>query len=117
MKRLLTVLSILAVFAVVTLAMAAAPDVVNYDTKFGKVTFKHKDHQKRVGEGRCNTCHHKNKADGSDAAKCASCHTKKEVMKEGKKVVKIKDAFHKKCKACHKAEKKGPTKCKECHVK
>ncbi len=101
------------------LAFAGPKDVVVLTPKKGNVTFKHKEHNDRLGANQCKTCHHKNKDDGSDAKKCRDCHKKK---KDGDKP-KLKKAMHKRCQGCHKTEKKagkpaGPTrKCKECHKK
>lgn len=77
------------------------------------VTFDHKAHADRLKK--CNTCHHKSDEAGKDAAKCfsADCHGAKT---DGKKL-ELKEAFHKTCKGCHQKEKKGPTKCDDCHKK
>jgi opacity protein-like surface antigen len=76
-------------------ADAGAP-TLTFDTKNGKVTFAHKAHQDKL-KGDCKTCH----ADG----------------KGGKIAGWSKDAAHNLCKKCHETQKKGPTKCAECHVK
>jgi hypothetical protein len=97
------------------------------------VPFSHKTHAtptKDKGYGvACADCHHvyeggKNVWTG-DATKfdhvdkCIKCHDPKKNTKEGGvKVMKLQNAYHKNCKNCHKAEKKGPfKKCNECHVK
>jgi hypothetical protein len=88
----------LAVLAAVLFATAAfavdAPKgpVVLESAKQGNVTFNHSKHA---------------------ALKCDQCH-KGTPGKIGKLE---KDAAHKMCSDCHKAGKKGPTKCAECHVK
>jgi len=68
--------------------------------------FPHHDHQ---AHNDCATCHHKWDKAG-DPNPCKHCHSAKKG--DGPS---IKDAYHKKCKGCHKKEKKGPTKCKGCH--
>jgi uncharacterized paraquat-inducible protein A len=69
------------------------------------VTFSHKSHEAQ----KCVACHHKGEA-GKEQA-CTACHTAKA---EGKRLD-LKEAFHKHCRDCHKAEKKGPTACNDCH--
>lgn len=109
MKKLL-VLLIVAAFvgtAFVAIAQDKGPAVIKMDkAKTGVVTFDHAKHQADVSD--CSVCHH---TDGFD--KCSSCHVAKV---DGKKL-KYKTAMHNSCKGCHKEMKKGPTKCKECHVK
>ena len=118
MKKRILVVMIAGVFAVVLAAVAGTPPTkVTFEAKLGKVTFDHAAHTKKLGPKKCNVCHHTAKIDGSNAAKCSSCHQKAASEKDGKKVPKLKDAMHKTCKDCHKKEKKGPTKCKECHKK
>ena len=102
-----------------TVTAADAPATKTYKLKKGDVTFHHAEHVKRVGEKKCNVCHHSAKADGSDAKACGTCHKAKTETKDGKKVISAKDALHKTCKGCHKKDKtkKAPTKCNECHKK
>jgi cytochrome c553 len=77
--------------------------------KFPPVTFKHAEHQSRIGD--CTTCHHKS-ANGDAAAPCSQCHGKDEAAPG------YKDAMHKSCQGCHKKEGgNAPTKCNGCHVK
>lgn len=105
MKKLLILFVVAAVFGTAFLAIAAdKPAQVTYEVKMGNVSF---DHTKHEGVTDCATCHH---TEGE--ASCKSCH-----MKKKGDAPKAKDAFHKNCKGCHKDMKKGPTKCKECHVK
>lgn len=116
-KCRIVVLVVLALtFAFVAVAFAAAKDSYTFDAKNGKVTFNHKAHAPKA---KCNVCHHTSKVDGSDAVKCGGCHKAEKAEKDGKEVISIKDAAHKKCKGCHEkdAEKKAPTKCTECHKK
>ncbi len=81
---------------------------ITLKNKKGAVTFKHEIHKSQS----CKTCHHKEK-DGKIGVACSECHK----AKVENDVPKAKKAFHDKCIACHKKEKKGPSKCKECHVK
>jgi flavoprotein len=78
-------------------AMAVEPPVtVVIDNKQGKVTLAHKAHADKLG-GDCTKCH---------------------ATKAGGKIEGFnKDKAHGLCKKCHETEKKGPTKCTECHKK
>ena len=71
-------------------------------------TFDHDAHVKNVGD--CQKCHHKDPA--GKGSKCTACHTTtgKDGAPPGK------DAFHKKCGDCHKAQGKGPLVTKDCKV-
>jgi DnaJ-class molecular chaperone len=107
------------VFASRTFAENKGPETVTLDYNKAKKkveNFNHKKHQEEIVKGDCKVCHHK-KEEGKDARTCASCHAdKSQEIKDSKgKVMKIQDAYHERCKGCHKKEKKGPTKCKECH--
>jgi hypothetical protein len=108
MKKFIVLLMVAAFVgtAFVAVAQDKGPAVIKMDkAKNGVVTFHHADHQAKID---CKSCHHT-----GGFEKCDSCHGKK---KDGKKP-KYKDAMHKDCKGCHKAEKKGPTKCSGCHKK
>jgi hypothetical protein len=114
-----------ALMAIVVAVIFSAGLVISADAPAGKVTIKeiqkskapvtfdHKGHADRLGK--CNACHHKSDEKGANATKCSAkdCHGAKA---EGKKVD-LKEAFHKTCKGCHQKEKKGPTKCDDCHKK
>jgi cytochrome c553 len=100
---LLTVLMLLFSIATVVVAASKAPAEVKYTSKTGTVTFNHVTHQKLSD---CATCHHT-----GDYVQCKSCHG------VDQNAPKVKNAYHKQCKNCHKEMKKGPTKCKECHIK
>jgi len=103
---LLVVAGLVATTAMFAMADMAdkGPAEVKLEASMGTVTFPHAAHQAKVAD--CKTCHHM----GVEAGKCASCHGVDAAAP------KAKDAFHKLCKDCHKAQS-GPTKCKECHVK
>lgn len=84
------------VFSVGVAAAAESPATITFDTKNGKVTFPHKAHQDRL-KGDCTKCH---------------------VTKDGGKIEGFnKDKAHGLCRKCHETEKKGPTKCVDCHKK
>ncbi len=106
MKKLMVVLMVAAFVATAFVAIAQdkGPAVIKM-TKKGTVTFDHAKHQTA---GTCVDCHHT-----GGFEKCSSCHAKKA---DGKKL-KYKKAMHNNCIGCHKDVKKGPTKCKQCHVK
>lgn len=106
MKKFMTLLTALILFSsIVTVVMAAtdSPAEVKYTSKTGTVTFNHVTHQEFSD---CATCHHT-----EGYAQCKSCHG------VDQSAPKAKSAYHKQCKNCHKEMKKGPTKCKECHIK
>lgn len=109
MKKLLVLLIVAAFVATAFVAVAQdkGPAVIKLDkAKTGVVTFDHAKHQVDVPD--CAACHHT-----GGFEKCSSCHAK---AADGKKLA-YKKAMHDNCKGCHKEMKKGPTKCKECHVK
>jgi hypothetical protein len=89
--------AIAAVFVIAGNAAAIdSPAVLTFETKNGKVTFHHREHQERL-KGECKTCH-------GDAA-------------PGKIAGWSKDKAHGTCKECHAKGGKGPTKCADCHKK
>jgi cytochrome c553 len=91
MKRLVLVLAVL--FASSAFAVDAPKEPKVLEAKQGNITFKHDTHKE---------------------AKCEKCHG----PGEPKKLAKMdKEAGHKLCQECHKAEKKGPQKCGDCHKK
>lgn len=93
----------LTLMTTMVLAQTNGPPEVTYSPKMGTVTFDHTKHQSTVD---CATCHHT-----GEYISCKSCHGVKS------EAPKAKNAFHKQCKNCHKEQKVGPTKCKECHIK
>ena len=105
MKKLLILLVAVALVSVAAMSVVAddkGPAEIKLPAKMGEVTFNHAAHQGRVAD--CATCHHQ----GAGTA-CRSCHGVKA------DAPKAKDAFHTRCKGCHK-EQNGPTKCKQCHT-
>jgi len=75
----------------------------------------------------CGQCHHNSEhqpltdkdiaaMENSQQLRCGNCHNKDFAEP---KLQSIKDAYHTRCKECHKqgsGDKKGPTKCTDCHV-
>ena len=75
----------------------------------------------------CGQCHHNSEhqpltdkdiaaMENSQQLRCVNCHNKDFAEP---KLQSIKDAYHARCKECHKqgvGDKKGPTKCTDCHV-
>ena len=75
------------------IALAAGPETITLPAKMGDVTFPHAKHQ---------------------ALGCTKCHA----TEAGGKIEGFgKEMAHKTCKGCHEENKKGPTKCGECHKK
>jgi hypothetical protein len=91
MKRIIIAVAI--AYAGIAYAATAPAGPITLEAKQGNVTFKHDTHK------------------GAD---CKKCHGEGEPKKIGKME---KEAAHKMCQECHKAEKKGPQKCGDCHVK
>ncbi len=97
------ILTLITLSTTLAFAQTDGPAEIKYPSKMGTVTFDHTTHQTSVD---CATCHHT-----GEYVSCKSCHG------VDAKAPKAKMAFHKQCKSCHKEQKQGPTKCKECHVK
>jgi hypothetical protein len=95
------------------------PAEITFDSEKKPAIFPHAKHQENI---KCAECHHSKDEHGAQVAyvegqkieKCATCH---DGSIANKKVKNFKGAAHVNCKGCHKAGKKGPTKCKQCHVK
>jgi len=91
----------------------------------GPVKFTHKKHAEDYNIG-CSECHHVYKdgknvwKEGDPVQKCSACH---DPEKRDGDVDKLKNAYHKNCKNCHKTLGKegkptGPyKKCNDCHEK
>jgi len=112
MRKLAVIMIAVAVAMAFAFSLAVAADAPGKimiekgkDKKSG-VSF---DHAKHAGTIDCFKCHHSAKAK-EEIKDCFSCHGSDAAAPS------VKDAFHKTCQACHKAEGKGPTKCKECHA-
>ena len=95
MNKILAALVATFVLAAGVAVAAEPPATVVIDNKNGKVTLPHKAHADKLGD-------------------CTKCHA----TKEGGKIAGFnKDKAHGLCKKCHETEKKGPTKCNDCHKK
>ena len=83
------------------------------------VSFSHEKHAKLAKS--CDTCHHTQKGLKSDTEKvvaCSTCHLDpKDKAPSMREMSLTKNPLHVGCIACHKEQKKGPTVCKDCHVK
>ena len=144
MKKLLAVAALCTAMIFAATAFAGTEFVDSWKMENTKAFKKHKkslvefSHKKHAEDYKvdCGTCHHDDKgqplklAVRDDVKECTECHKpgkapKKEVTKlKADKVAKKKlqneymyGAMHSQCIDCHKAEKKGPTKCAECHPK
>ena len=126
MKKTLTVVSLAALILLVGATLLFAhhgPAKVTIDAAKAKqpaVTFDHAKHSKAVKT--CDTCHHTNKGltNETDAKvqKCSTCHLDpKDAAPSMREMSMTKNPFHSLCAGCHKAEKKGPGVCKDCHKK
>lgn len=122
---------IMAVFIVSTLAayvlgnnLQAPNETIIIDGK-KPVKFNHSVHIALKLD--CGTCHHDKEHQpltretlatlNADQLSCISCHNS---AFSNKKLRKMKNIFHSRCRTCHKSgvgEKKGPTKCVDCHGK
>lgn len=100
-----------------------APKNVSLDACKAKkpaVAFDHAKHASTLKLA-CDKCHHTQKGLKEGAAdevkKCAACHLKPEkpTTPACTEMSPSKNPFHIACIKCHKTEKKGPTKCAECH--
>ena len=122
MKSLAGPIALFALTGIIVLAaeIPADKDVIVFEAKLGKMTFKHKEHSDRIGD--CTICHHKTEGDAVPQP-CSACHMPKEVKDEAPK---LKTAVHDSCQGCHQekvdaGEKAGPVKgakeCKKCHIK
>ena len=91
MRKLAAIFAVL--FATTAFAVEAPKGpVVLESAKQGNVTYQHSKHAQ---------------------LKCEQCHK----GTPGKIAGLEKESAHKMCSDCHKAGKKGPTKCADCHVK
>ena len=127
---ILTGLIFLSAGTLVVAATAEPDKVIDIENKGYKkdkkrpVPFDHIAHTK--AGAKCVDCHHVYKKagentwkEGDEVQKCSECHDiNKNTEKDGMKVMKLQNAYHRNCKNCHKEKKKGPfKKCNDCHVK
>jgi hypothetical protein len=101
--------------ALLAAAEPAPPDrVLLKGSSLGAVDFNHKAHT--AGGWQCQVCHHGSKSDKPSKEPqyeaCRTCHPMK-----GKVAFHTVGAKTGVCIDCHQAEKKGPAKCSDCHVK
>lgn len=83
------------VFSAGVATAAEPPATIVIENKNGKVTLSHKAHADKLKD--CKTCH---------------------ATDQGGKIPNFnKDAAHNLCRKCHETQKKGPTKCADCHKK
>ena len=119
---------LISTFSAIAQEMPADKEIIKFHSKkMGDVTFAHGKHAQLENVGgvtkvECKTCHHT--LDGDTPVKpCKECHEKGKKSKTDK-VPKYKEAYHLRCRGCHKYTMKelnkpaGPDKkCKLCHVK
>ena len=121
MSRTITVvlLALMVAFAfVATTAIAGDPPAgeVTIDTVANKkpgVTFSHSTHAESID---CLKCHHKAASKDAVDKGCFECHGVDAAATDPTSSKKD-NPFHALCKACHKEQAKGPTKCADCHKK
>ena len=109
-----------------SIALAKYPTTVKIDAAAKKqpaVTFDHAKHGDKLAKS-CDTCHHMNKgltkaqADKVDVKKCSACHLEAKGKTPSMREMSLtKNPMHIRCVGCHKAEKKGPVACNQCHKK
>ena len=122
MKKVLTVIGIVAVVGLSSMVLAQE-ETFTLDAcgeKKAAVTFPHATHAE-VAE--CQACHHSNEGLTADSdqkvEKCTACHLKPEKAEtpDCASMSAKKNPYHINCIGCHKTEAKGPTKCNDCHPK
>ena len=120
MKRktaiILTLFAIVIGSATITLAMhSTLAEVFTIDKAQSKkppVSFNHMDHGDRLD---CSVCHHNVEKGSMDGNSCFECHGKDPNANDPSVSSAKENPFHIRCKGCHTEQKKGPTKCGECH--
>ena len=105
------------------LTAADLPDEINIENqgykskKAGPVTFPHLEHAEDFGLD-CNGCHHVYKdgentwKDDDPVQRCTECHSP---LKMEGKMMRLPNAYHAKCKGCHKKTREQKDKCSDCH--
>jgi len=110
------------------------PDQV-LKARFGDVVWNHGIHARMKDIGNCTVCHHKERQGVTNPRPCSECHKrpdnrhavinaglwgvpppKPHELEDGTTVPFAQEAFHGKCMGCHKAMKKGPAACRDCHA-
>ncbi len=125
--KILKSLFILMIFAICCSLPALSQDDVEtvQDSAFTQhrrapAVFFHDEHNEKAGlEDDCSVCHHvwedgvKLEDETSEDQECSECH-----LEEGTpNTMPLVGTYHKQCKGCHLAGKKGPVMCGECHPK
>ncbi len=90
--------------------------MLDEDGRRGRVFFPHRDHHTdfvsaQGGVGECQVCHHTTEAAEPVDEGCRDCH--EDVSTDD--TPNAEKAFHNSCRACHREEQAGPTKCSQCH--
>lgn len=101
-------------------------------SRFGDVKWNHELHARMKEIASCQVCHHTARPGETQPRACHDCHkpqtnqaalvladlhtTVEKVKYEGEHGPPPMTAFHGKCVGCHKAMKKGPVGCKDCHA-
>jgi hypothetical protein len=116
-------LSVLVFAAIGVLSAADLPEETLIDNegykskRMGSVNFTHQGHAEDY-ELNCNECHHVYKDDenvwktGDPVQKCSACHKPQNKVGEA---MRLPNAYHQKCKGCHKEVKDEKDKCSDCH--
>jgi hypothetical protein len=123
MRRALSLAAVFVCFAVVAVFAHHGPMKVTItgaaEKKQPPVTFDHHKHATSLVES-CDTCHHTNEgmtaATDANVEKCSSCHLDGDAPSMSAAGLKD-NPFHILCINCHREEKKGPTACRDCHVR
>jgi len=115
-------LSVAALLAVAIVGYCMAPKgwvYTSLETNYGDVSWKH-DFHALMKDYSCRSCHHNARPGQTDPAACTECHksyNEKQPEDSENKASSAMQAYHNKCIGCHKAVKKGPMHCAECHTK
>jgi hypothetical protein len=92
-----------------------SPIIKKREDHFGPVRFAHKRHAALIKD--CTKCHHFRPKDENalETTRCSACH-QDPFNADHPERIGLKAAYHQQCMECHKAEAKGPTDCKGCHL-
>lgn len=124
MKKIAWILAGCFLIALTAVAVYSQEDIRNIDnTVFDNpqrppTVFNHDEHNEKAGIEDCNLCHHVyvngelDETDSSEGVYCYECHGP-----GGESDKDLIEAYHGRCKQCHRELKEGPVMCGECHVK
>lgn len=92
-----------------------SPIIKQREDHYTPVRFAHKRHAALTRD--CTKCHHYRPEDENslETTRCSACH-QDAFNPDHPDRIGLKAAYHQQCVACHKAEAKGPTDCKGCHL-